>query len=263
MIALDLRPLQPLRAELAEHPLYRSLGTLRELRLFMAHQVFAVWDGICLIKVLQNQVAPVQVPWFPVGRGIARCLINQQVLESEAGAAPGPGGTLTYASDFEHYCRALDQVGGDGALPFRFLERVREQGVDRALYSELVPLPARYFCETTFGFIREDKPHVAAAALVLGRLWLVPLIARKLLEGMGVAEAEAPGFHHYLQRLIPADGELRDRWGIELIETLCAGDPARLEEAENAGEEAICAWIRFFDGIGEALHSHPAAGAGP
>lgn len=257
MIALDLRPLQSLRSELAEHSLYGSLATLSDLRLFMTHHVFAVWDGTCLIKVLQNRVAPVQVPWYPVGQGTSRHLINQLVLEAEAGAAPGPGGTLVYASYFEHYCQALDQVGADGSLPFRFLERVREQGVDRALYSELVPLPARYFCETTFGFIREDKPHVAAAALVLGRLWLVPLIAQRLLDGMGVREAEAPAFHQYLQRLIPPEREQRERWGIELLEDLCRRDPARLEEAENAAEEAICAWIRFFDGIAEAIHAHP------
>lgn len=259
MTALDLRPLQSLRAELADHPLYSRLDALGDLRLFMAHQVFAVWDGICLAKTLQNQVAPVQVPWYPVGSGTSRYLVNRLVMEAESEAAPGPGGKLSYGSQFEHFCQAMDQVGADGGQPYRFLERVREQGIDRALYCDGVPLPARYFSETTFGFIREDKPHVAAAALVLGRLWVVPLIARNLLQGTEALKAEASRFHRFLERQIPPDLALRDRWGIELLEGLCAEDPALVEQAETAAEEAICAWIRLFDGIQEAIQAQHGA----
>jgi hypothetical protein len=252
---IDLEPLQPLLGELRAHPLYDDLQTPADLRLFMNHHVFAVWDFMCLLKSLQDKIAPVGLPWFPVGRPGSRHLVNRLVLEEESDPAPGPGGTTLYASHFEHYCRALDEVGADGTLPYRFLERVRDKGVDQALYCDLVPVPARYFAETTFTFIREDKPHVIAAALVLGRLWVIPPMARQILARIGVAETEAPGFYHYLNRHLPSDLDLRNGLALELLEALCAEDPERLEEAETAAEEAICAWIRFFDGIRDAIRA--------
>jgi hypothetical protein len=45
---------------------------------------------------------------------------------------------------------------------------------------------------------------------------------------------------------------------MELLSALCADDPRRLEEAETAAEEAICARIRFWDGVLEAIETRRA-----
>jgi len=122
-----------------------------------------------------------------------------------------------------------------------------------ALYSDLVPLPARYFSETTFGFIREGKPHAVAAALALGREQVIPKMFRRFLDGMRVSEVRAPIFHHYLERHIELDGDHHGPFTLRLLETLCGDDRDKLMEAETAAEEAICARICFWDGILNAI----------
>jgi hypothetical protein len=147
----------------------------------------------------------------------------------------------------------VHEIGADGDLPARFLALVAEHGVDQALYSDLVPLPARYFSETTFCFIHEDKPHVVAAALAVGRERLIPGMFRGLLKDMGLGPGQAPIFHHYLNRHIHLDEDFHGPLSMQLLTALCGDDPRRLEEAETAAEEALCARIRFWDGVLEAI----------
>ena len=47
-----------LRNKLLTHDLYRSITTRENLRVFMEHHVYAVWDFMSLVKSLQNTIAP-------------------------------------------------------------------------------------------------------------------------------------------------------------------------------------------------------------
>jgi len=252
---LDMKHIRPLQAELARHSIYQSLRTPEDLRVFMTHHVFAVWDFMSLVKYLQRQITPPEIPWMPRGDSQLRCLINQLVLAEESDPAPGVGDNPVCGSHFEYYCEAMDEIGADAHRPRKFLDLVRTQGIDAALYSDLVPLPARYFSETTFGFIREDKPHAVAAALTLGREQVIPEMFRHFLDEMRISEAQAPIFHHYLKRHIELDGDHHAPLTLRLLETLCGDDRDKLLEAETAAEEAICARIRFWDGILDAIHA--------
>ncbi|RKT46964.1 DUF3050 domain-containing protein [Thiocapsa rosea] len=255
MASLNLDHIRPLQEQLNAHPIYGAIERIEDLQVFMSHHIFSVWDFMSLIKYLQARVAPVAVPWMPHGDAGVRYFINQLVLEEESDSLPLPGGGVEYASHFELYCRAMTEVGADGEMPRRFLDLVAEQGVDKALYASMVPLPSRYFSETTFCFIREDKPHLVAAALALGREKLIPGMFRQFLEQMRITETQAPVFHHYLNRHIHLDEDFHGPLSMKLLEQLCGDDPQRLDEAETAAEEAICARIRFWDGVLEAIQS--------
>lgn len=259
MAAPDLTPVQPLVDELNAHPIYAELKDLDDLRVFMAHHVFSVWDFMSLIKYLQSKLAPTEVPWVPRGDSAVRYFINQLVLEEESDTLPPAEGSDAprYSSHFEHYCRAMDEIGADSSNPKRFIELVQGQGLDRALYSDLVPLPARYFTETTFCFIREAKPHAAAAALAVGREQVIPAMFRALLDKMGIKPSDAPAFHFYLNRHIHLDEDFHGPLSAAMLEQLCGDDPERLEEASVAAEEAVCARIRFWDGVLEAVRGRP------
>lgn len=254
MARFNLDPILPLQEELAHHRIYGSLSSLDDLRVFMTHHVFSVWDLMSLIKYLQQWIAPIEVPWLPRGDPQLRYFINQLVLEEESDKAPGKGGPV-YSSHFESYCKAMDAIGADGRLPWKFLDLVRDRGVDAALYSDLVPLPARYFSETTFGFIRSDKPHEVAAALALGRERVVPVMFRNFLREMQLSEIQAPDFHYYLTRHINLDEDFHGPLSLRLLETLCGSDQDKIEEAEAAAEESLCARIRFWDGVLEAIEA--------
>jgi hypothetical protein len=254
MAAPDLEPIRSLQEELNAHPIYGAISDIGDLQVFMSHHVFSVWDFMSLIKYLQHVVAPTTTPWMPHGDPAVRYFINQLVLEEESDCIEADGGAR-YSSHFEYYCQAMREIGADGDLPGRFLDLVREQGLDAALYSDLVPVPARYFVETTFCFIRENKPHAAAAALAVGRERVIPDMFRRLIDAMGIGPERAPAFHTYLRRHIHLDEDFHGPLSMQLLESLCGDDPKRLEEAATAAEEAICARIRFWDGVLAAVRA--------
>src|SRR5262245_37360491 len=88
----NLDRLAPLRDRLEHHPVYSSIETVPDLRVFMEHHVFSVWDFMSLIKSLQAAVAPTRVPWVPAGDTSLRYLINTLVAEEESDEVCGPDG---------------------------------------------------------------------------------------------------------------------------------------------------------------------------
>lgn len=248
------RVIAPLRKRLDRHPIYAAVRTLDDLRVFMAHHVYSVWDFMSLIKYLQHTVAPARWPWTPGADPAVQRFINELNLEEETDAA-APGQPAEFASHFQLYLGAMREIGADAERPARFVEIVRSQGLEAALDSGLVPVPSREFMRVTFAFIDSDKPHVVAAALALGREHVIPNMFRAFLARMAVGEREAPTFHYYLRRHIHLDEDFHAPLSIRLLEGLCAGDPARIREAEAAAIAAIEARLRFWDGVLAALPS--------
>lgn len=252
MASPDLAPIEDLQRELNAHPIYDEVASLADLRVFMAHHVHAVWDFMSLIKYLQRTVAPTTTPWLPQAEPAVVYFINQLALEEESDRIETDAG-VEYTSHYGLYLKAMAEVGADAGAPARFLAKVQSDGLDAALYDDATPLPARYFSETTFCFIREDKPHAAAAALAVGRERVIPDMFRRLLAANGVDEQRAPTFHHYLKRHIHLDEDFHGPLSLKLLDSLCGDAPGRLQEAATAAEEAICARLRFWDGVLQAI----------
>ena len=97
-----------------------------------------------------------------------------------------------------------------------------------------------------------------AAALSIGREQLIPDMFRRILREMRVSEAQAPKFHYYLKRHIHLDEDFHAPVSIRLLTALCEGVAARIDEAEVAAEEALCARIRFWDGVLAAIEANRA-----
>jgi hypothetical protein len=243
-------------ALLENHPVYAAVAELDDLRCFMEHHVYSVWDFMSLIKSLQAVVAPSGVPWVPRGDGSVRRFINELVLEEESDATDLPG---VHSSHYELYRRAMAEIGADGAASAEFVDLVAHDGIEAALSLPCVPAAARAFTTQTFGFIASGRPHEVAAALALGREHLIPTMFRAMLRRIGVGEQRAPVFHFYLKRHINLDEDFHAPLSLRLLERLCAGDPQRLREAADAARAAVQARLVFWDGVLAAIEARKGA----
>lgn len=240
----------PIVVELESHPVYNAVATLADLRCFMQHHVYSVWDFMSLIKTLQAVVAPTTAPWVPRGDGSVRRFINELVLEEESDATGLPDEHLSH---FELYLRAMREIGADTGPMEKFVSTVEREGIESALSLPTVPAPSRAFTATTFDFIASGRPHVVAAALALGREHIIPAIFRAILRRIGISEQEAPTFHFYLNRHVHLDEDFHAPLSLRLLNGLCEEDFVRIEEAIESAHHAVAARMRFWDGVHVAL----------
>ena len=243
--------IESLRVRLDAHPIYAAVATPGDLRVFMQHHVYSVWDFMSLIKYLQNEVAPARWPWMPGGDAAVQRFINEMVLEEETDVAPP--GQEGHTSHFMLYLAAMREIGADPGVPARFVQKVAEEGGDAALDAGLAPTPSVAFTRTTFDFLASGKPHTVAAALALGREHIIPSMFRALLSRMAVTEAQAPSFHYYLNRHVHLDGDSHAPLSRRLLAALCGDDPGKWREAEAAAETAVDARLQLWDGALAAL----------
>jgi hypothetical protein len=240
------------REQLENHPVYEAVATVEDLRCFMEHHVYSVWDFMSLIKYLQAKVAPTKYPWVPQGNGSVRRFINELVLEEESDETTSPG---EHSSHFELYHRAMAEIGADVSPSTEFIHVVQAQGIEKALQLPCVPPASRKFTTMTFQFIENDMPHQVAAALALGREHIIPAMFRAIIEKIGVSEEQAPIFHFYLNRHIHLDEDFHAPLSLRLLNSLCSGDEVKFEQAIDAATQAVNARLEFWDGVLAAINS--------
>jgi hypothetical protein len=244
--------IESLRVKLEAHPIYAAVASLDDLRVFMQHHVYSVWDFMSLIKYLQHEVAPARWPWTPGGDASVQRFINELVLEEETDIGlPGQEG---HTSHFMLYLAAMREVGADADTPARFVQLAGERALMPRLHLARA-CPAATFTRTTFGFIDSGKPHAVAAALALGREHVIPSMFRAFLARMAVTEAQAPSFHYYLNRHVHLDEDFHAPLSLRLLAALCGSDAGKWREAEAAAEAAVDARMLFWDGVLKALPS--------
>jgi len=60
-----LQQIGPLQTALVQNQVYRQVTNLPALRVFMETHVFAVWDFMILVKILQRHLTCISLPWLP------------------------------------------------------------------------------------------------------------------------------------------------------------------------------------------------------
>jgi hypothetical protein len=248
-----------LRTRLDRHPLYASVRTLADLRCFMEHHVYAVWDFMSLLKFLQGAVAPVSVPWLPTGSAqstLAQRFINEIVLGEETDEGlPDSAKNPSFISHFDLYLGAMEEVGADTRPVRAFLKAVKKKGLTAALLKSDIPEPSRRFMATTFGFLDTEKAHLVGAAFALGREQVIPGMFRSLLSDMGISKKKAPLFHYYLERHIHLDDESHGPLSLKLLAQLCGNSASKHKAAGKAARQAVEARITFWNGVRASLPS--------
>ena len=237
----------PTREALLNNDLYYRLRTLPDLRLFMEHHVFAVWDFMSLLKALQRDLTCVQVPWVPTANTATRRLINEIVLEEETDVDPEGRAT----SHFELYVRAMEECGADTAPIRRLLAAINAgSSVAEALAAAQAPASVRGFVDTTFGIIRSGQTHAVAAAFTFGREDLIPAMFRQVV---GELRERFPGqldtLLYYLDRHIQLDEEVHTPLAQQMVRELCADDAERWQVCQDTTMKCLEARIALWNGI--------------
>ena len=243
--------LEPLRRGLLTHPIYQEIDQLESLRVFMEHHVFAVWDFMSLLKLLQRHLTCVDVPWVPgIDAQVSR-FVNEIVLAEESDE-DGQGG---YASHFELYHRSMTQCGADTTIVDCFLNALKAGvALPVAFEQANVPLASRGFVQQTFDIIERGRLCAVASAFTFGREDLLPAVFQRIVDSLNVESGgKLEAFKYYLERHIGLDGDEHGPMAHRLLQSLCGSDNSQWEQAEEAAVNSLIARRQLWDGISEAI----------
>ncbi len=239
--------LQEHRQRLLKHNVYQSLESLEDLRLFMEHHVFAVWDFMSLLKGLQRDLTSVTLPWMPKGSPTTRRLINEIVLEEETDVDQ-QGNPISH---FELYLRAMDESGADKTQIEQLMQYIQSgKSVNEALDLIDIDSSVKNFVQNTFSIVESGKTHAVAAAFTFGREDLIPDMFRNLIADLN---ARFPGkletFIYYLDRHVQLDEEVHTPLALQMVNELCGDDEEKWQEALEVSKQCIEHRIELWNGI--------------
>lgn len=200
-----------------------TIKSLPQLRLFMEHHVFAVWDFMLLLKSLQGILAPAGVPWLPPRHPRVAGLINELVTAEECDCLPVELGGPSYLSHFSIYHAAMQEVGADTRPIDAVLAVAAQHGLNQAMLHPLIPEPSRRFMASTLSLINSGQAHLLAAAFCYGRELLVPDLFRCLRDQLLRHQLNAPILTWYLERHIALDGDSHGPLAEQMVMELCEG----------------------------------------
>jgi len=240
-----------LRQQLVNHPVYKKINSTNDLRIFMQHHIFAVWDFMSLLKALQNNLTCVKSPWLPVGSAATRFLINEIVVGEESDVDQNGN----HISHFELYLNAMQQAGAETAAINRLIEYIKNGvSITEALNQLDIDESIKNFVRYTFKVIEENKPHVQAAVFTFGREDLIPDMFIAMVKDINTNTSnKAAIFQYYLERHIEVDGDHHSHLAIAMTENLIANDEIKKIEALEAVKLGLIHRIGLWDGVLDAL----------
>lgn len=243
------------REALLSHPVYRALRGPRDVRVFLEHHVWAVWDFMSLLKALQGRLTCVRVPWVPAPQHFAARLVNEIVLAEETDE-DGQGG---FTSHFELYLRAMIEAGADVGPIQRFVGRI-SLGVPwrKALLEagQEIPPAASEFVAFHLGLADSGSLPALVGAFYLGREGLVPEMFNRLLVELGKEFPSCFGkFSYYLHRHIGLDGDEHSPAAGKLLDLVTLGQEEATSEAIQAARQSLRLRHALYDSVHRSLFS--------
>lgn len=228
---------------LAGHPLYSTLKDKDDLKVFMEHHVFAVWDFMSLLKALQREITCVTVPWKPSPYpGDLVQFINEIVLGEESDSLPN-GGAICH---FDLYLKGMNEVGASTDSIESFLENFDTEPLSK---------PIGDFVAYTLSLAENGSLPEIAASFLFGRESLIPKMYQGLLDNMKVDKMICPSFVYYVQRHIEIDGGEHSLLADNCLKILCGDDEVKWEKALKAGlsslEKRECLWDSVYNHIND------------
>jgi hypothetical protein len=240
-----------LKNSILNHPLYPNLQSLEQIRIFMEHHVFAVWDFMSLLKTLQQELTCTRVPWFPVGNAETRYLINEIVVGEECDLDDEG----ERRSHFELYLKAMERAGANTNPIKLFIQTLQNgQTLEEAINLCQLPSTVGSFLRNTFSVIGESKPYLHAAVFTFGREDLIPGMFYSIVNDLSKATpGQLSTFKYYLERHIEVDGGHHSQLALQMTASLCGEDELKWKEATQAIVTSLERRKILWDGVLEDI----------
>lgn len=237
--------LEPLRLQIINHEVYGQINTLEDLRIFMKYHVYAVWDFMSLLKALQIELTCTTVPWFPLGSGNTRSLINEIVAGEESDLDLNG----VKKSHYEMYLDAMEQCGADTMEIRTFIKQLRLTGNFEEAYSVAgTHESAREFVNYTFELVNKRQAHLQASAFTFGREDLIPGMFHTMVRDLNITFPDQLSLYkYYLDRHIEVDGDQHSHLALAMTAELCGEDSLSWNEAEDAAKDSLKHRIKLWD----------------
>lgn len=242
------------RAVLLEHPLYKKIKTVADLRLFTEGHVYAVWDFMSLLKALQINLTCTQVPWFASEYPQTRYLINEIVLAEESDEYLD-GRRLSH---FEMYLESMRDMGANTSRINLFINNLKAgQSIVSAIDAMEADPRVKEFLQFTFETIQSNKTHNIASAFTFGREDLIPDMFSSILKEIQSAmpEVDLEGYIYYFERHIQLDADEHGPLAMKMIFELVGDDQVKLDEVKATAKSALVKRKLLWDAIYEQIES--------
>jgi len=239
---------------LLQHPLYKKVKTIDNLRQFLESHVYAVWDFMSLLKALQSKLTCTTTPWFASENPETRYLINEIVLAEESDLTLD-GKRLSH---FEMYVEAMKSCGAQTSELEAFLQNINDtQNIFIAIkHSNLHP-KIKEFLDFTFRVIEEGKTHKIAAAFTFGREDLIPNMFTEILRNFqnNFPETDLSQLIYYFERHIELDADEHGPMAMQMITELCLDNEQKWNDVEEISILALEKRIGLWDAIEEKIEA--------
>lgn len=245
------KELAPILKKLNGHSLYKSLTSVKDIKVFMESHVYAVWDFMSLLKALQINLTTVSIPWVPKKNSNLVRFINEITVAEESDIDKDGN----CKSHFEMYLDAMKDVHADTAPVVAFTNQITDiHSVQTALESSSELEAVKDFVGYTFEVIKANKPHEIAAAFTFGREDIIPEMFLKIVAEASVNSSENyDNFLYYLNRHIELDGDEHGPLSLQMIEELCQDDQEKWDEVLVVAKAALQVRIDLWTGIEKQL----------
>ncbi|MBT6175913.1 MAG: DUF3050 domain-containing protein [Deltaproteobacteria bacterium] len=259
--------------KLYTHPMGSQMNCIDDVRIFMEHHVWAVWDFMSLLGSCQAALTPSRFPWQPIEDPEGGRIITEIGLEELTDQHPDGH----YVSHFELYLEAMEKAGANQKPILHFLEELKTgkpwpkaldnlQVKRRSIFSGTkqkltAPLEAIEFTRSTLE-ICESPLNRRVAAFTLGRETVLPTLFQKALNliatvptATGMQErADLSMLKYYLDRHIELDGDTHGPMCARLFTRYCMKDAATKSDSFYTLCEVIDQRIALWDAVEKRMN---------